>query len=185
MKNGQNFTRNPMGMVLDPCHVSVTCHVSRVTFFLTFDWIELQRSYLHVKWSEFHQESNEHGPRPLSRVRHASRVTCHVFSNFWLDWATEKLFTCKMVRISPGIQWAWSQTRDTCPSRVTCHVSRFLLTFDWIELQKSYLHVKWSEFHQESIGHGPRPVSCVYNVTPVCGRGWGSGWRCSNATSAT
>ena len=49
---------------------------------LTFDWIELQRSYLHVKWSEFHQESNGHGPRPLSRVRHVSRVT--FFLTF--DW---------------------------------------------------------------------------------------------------
>ena len=63
-----------MDMMPDPCHVSVTRHVSRVTFFLTFDWIELQRSYLHVKWSEFHQESNEHGPRPLSCVCHVSLV---------------------------------------------------------------------------------------------------------------
>ena len=156
-----------MDMVPDPCHVSVTRHVSRVTFFLTFDWIELQRSYLHVKWSEFHQESNGHGPGPLSRVRHVSRVTCHVFSNFWLDWATEELFTCKMVRISPGIQWTWSQTPVTCPSRVTCHVSRFLLTFDWIELQKSYLHVNRSEFHQESNEHGPRPVSRVRHMSRV------------------
>ena len=29
------------------------------------------------------------------------------------------------------------------------------LTFDIFELQKSYLHVKWSEFHQKFNGHGP------------------------------
>ena len=61
-----------MGMVLDPCHVSVTRHVSRVTFFLTFDWIELQRSYLHVKWSDFFQESNGHGPRHVTHVFYVS-----------------------------------------------------------------------------------------------------------------
>ena len=43
-----------------------------------------------------------------------SRVTCHVF---WLDWATEKLFTCKMVRMVPV----------TCHMSVTNHVSHFWL----------------------------------------------------------
>ena len=31
-------------------------------------------------------------------------------ANFWYIWATKKLFTCNMVRILPGIQWAWSWT---------------------------------------------------------------------------
>ena len=61
-----------MDMVLDPCHAPVTRHMSRVTFLLTFDWIELQRSYLHVKWSEFYQEFNGHGSRHVTRVIHVS-----------------------------------------------------------------------------------------------------------------
>ena len=48
-----------MGMVSDMWHVSVTCHMSR--FLLTFDPIELQKSVLHVNWSEFHEESNGNG----------------------------------------------------------------------------------------------------------------------------
>ena len=35
------------------------------------------------------------------------------------------------------------------------------LTYDIFKLQKSYLHVKWSEFHQEFNGHGPGHVICL------------------------
>ena len=38
-------------------------------------------------------------------------------TNIWF-WAISKCLICKQVRISPGIYWWWSQTRDTCLSRV-------------------------------------------------------------------
>ena len=50
---------------------------------------------------------------------------------------------------------------------VTCHMSRFLLTFDPIELQKSVLHVNWSKFHQEFNGHGPRHVTRICHASRV------------------
>ena len=36
-----------------------------------------------------------------------------------------------------------------------------MLTFDIFELHKSYIRVKWSEFHQKFNGHGPRQVVCL------------------------
>ena len=44
---------------------------------LTFDIFELQKSFLHVNWSEFRQEFNGDGPRHVTRVRH---VSTRVFS---------------------------------------------------------------------------------------------------------
>ena len=43
--------------------------------FLTLVLDELQGHALHKNGVEFHQESNEHGPRHVTRVRHVS-VTC-------------------------------------------------------------------------------------------------------------
>ena len=35
------------------------------------------------------------------------------------------------------------------------------LTFDIFKLQKTYLHVKWSEFCHELNGNGPGHVTCL------------------------
>ena len=59
--------------------MSVTCptRVRHVFFILvqfshTFDQIELQKSVLHVNRSEFHEESNGHGPGHMTRVFYVS-----------------------------------------------------------------------------------------------------------------
>ena len=71
--------------------------------------------------------------------------------------ATDKCEGSYRGRISPGIQWTWSQTRDTCPSRVdTCP----LLTLLPDELQRSVRGQIGVEFHQESSGHSLRHMIC-------------------------
>ena len=68
----------------------------------------------------------------------------------------------KWGRISPGIQWTWSQTRDTCPSRVdTCP----LLTLLPDLLQRYARGQNGVEFCQEFNGHGPRHVTCLCHVS--------------------
>ena len=86
-------------------------------------------------------------------------------SNFGSRWATRTCLTSKWGRILPGIQWAWSQTRDTCPSRVDTWFTRDFVTPDSFELQTSVRGQNWVEFHQESNGHRPRYVTRVRHVT--------------------
>ena len=47
--------------------------------FLTLVLDELQGHVLHKKGVEFHQESNGHGPRHVTRVCHVSTRDLHVF----------------------------------------------------------------------------------------------------------
>ena len=159
-----------MDMVSDTWHVSVTCrHVIYTWFtrdFVTPDPFELQTSVRGQNGVEFHQDSNGQRPRHMTRAHHVSTRDLHViyawFCNSWSLWATDKFERSKWGKISPGIQWAWSQTRDTCPSRV-CHVStRDFLTSDPFELQTSVRGQNGVEFHQESNGHGVRHIAHVH-----------------------
>ena len=62
-----------MDMVPDTWHVSVTCrHMSVTCPFLTLLPDELQGSVRGQIGVEFRQESNGHGPRHVTRVRHVS-----------------------------------------------------------------------------------------------------------------
>ena len=51
-------------------------------------------------------------------------------SNYASRWATDKCEGSNWGRILPGIQWAWSQTRDTCPTSVL-HVIYTWLSYYW------------------------------------------------------
>ena len=65
---------------------------------------------------EFRQEFNGHG------LRHVSVICRNVsITNFASRLAIEVYQGSKWSRISPGIQWTWSQTCDTYPLSVdTC-----------------------------------------------------------------
>ena len=80
--------------------------------------------------------------------RHVS-VTCrHVsITNSASRWATEVCQGSNWGRISPGIQWRWSQTHDTCPSRVDMCPSLTLLLD---ELQRCARGQNGVEFCQEN-----------------------------------
>ena len=67
-----------MGMVSDTRHVSVTCRHVIYTCFLTSEPIELQTSVRGLNGVEFHQESNGHGLRHVTRVRLVSTRDLHV-----------------------------------------------------------------------------------------------------------
>ena len=101
-----------------------------------------------------------------TRFFHFSTVLC----NFLPDWATSKCLACKQVRILQGIQWWWSQARDTCPlrDRQVFFISvQFSVTFDQTELHPSVLHLHRSKFCQEFNDDGPRHMTCVCHMSHV------------------
>ena len=53
---------------------------------LTFDIFELQKSFLHVNWSEFRQEFNGDGPTHVTRVRRVSDTCFFHFSTVFLNF---------------------------------------------------------------------------------------------------
>ena len=90
------------------------------------------------------------------------------FCNFWSLWATDKCEGSKWGRISPAIQWWWSQTRDTCPSRVDTWLTRFFITSEPFELQTSVRGQNGEKFHWESNGNGVRHMAHVHYVSDAC-----------------
>ena len=109
----------------------------------------------------------------VSDTWHVS-VTCrHViytwFCNFWTHWATDKYEGSKWGRISPGIQWAWSQTPGICLSHIWCtfsfwygtvfYIYENFVSSDPFELQTSVRGQNALEFHWESDGHGCRQMT--------------------------
>ena len=134
---------------------------------------------LHVNRSEFHQESNGHGPRHVSfTCRH---VIYMWFCNFWTLCATHKCEGSKGVRNSPEIQWACSQPCKMCPS---CCVGRFpfnanfIKTSDVTVLQCRTLHLspRWPLASHQCLEHS------LYLCTLMCdvwAAGDGISKRCS------
>ena len=91
---------------------------------------ELQGHVLHQNWLEFCQESNGHGPRHVTRVRHVSTRDFLTFDPFELQTS---------VRGQNGVEF-YQESNGHGPRHVTCvrHVStRELLTPGPFELQTS------------------------------------------------
>ena len=111
-----------MDTVPDMWHVSDTCPTRVDTCpLLTLLLGELQGSVRGQIGVEFRQESNEHGPRHVTRVQHVS-LTISAFR-----WATEECEGSKWGGISPGIQWTRSQIGNTCLTLVnTCPLQTHL-----------------------------------------------------------
>ena len=87
-----------------------------------------------------------------------------LFPNSASRLATEVCQGSKWGRILPGMQWAWSQTRDTCLTRVdTC----LFLTLLPDELQGSVRGQNGVEFRQEFNGHGPRHLTFVRHMSAL------------------
>ena len=71
---------------------------------------------------------------------------------FCISWsllATDKCGGSKWGRISSGIQWPWSPTRDTCPLSVNTWFIHDFVTNEPIELQTSVRGQNVVEFHPE------------------------------------
>ena len=62
-----------------------------VQFLLTFDQIGLQESVFYVNRSEFHEESNGHGPRHMTPVCHVSEKFFFTFVQFLLTFNQNEL----------------------------------------------------------------------------------------------
>ena len=97
--------------------------------FLTSDPFELQTSVRGQNGVEFHQESNGHGVRYVTRVRHVLTRNLHTIWNSWSLRATYKCERSKCGIISLGIQLAWCQTHGTYMSIMCLMCVSFLVWF--------------------------------------------------------